>query len=310
MTADRVLVTGAGGYLGTSLVRRLAEAGHDVVGLVRRPPDHACEGIRWAHGDVLDAERLAEVVRRERVTAVCHLAARVRAGESWRDPLGYFATNVQGTVNVLACAPARLVFVSTCAVYRLGSDAPAREDDPLGPVSPYAVAKRAAEDVIGFRAAAGGLGAVTLRCVNIAGADGRPDPDPYRLVPRALLAATGRIDRLTVAGDGRAIREFVHVADVAGACATALESCVDGEHQVFNVGSGHGVSILDVVAAAEWVTGGHVSVEHVPSDEPPVLLADSSRITERLGWRPRRSGIRQILADTWAASCGYPLVRS
>jgi UDP-glucose 4-epimerase len=307
VTAERVLVTGADGYLGTSVVRQLHEAGHHVLGLVRRPlRDRVIDGIRWVHGDVLDAERLAAVVRGERVTAVCHLAARVRAGESWRDPLGYFATNVQGTVNVLSCTPARLVFASTCAVYRLGTDAPAREDDPLGPMTPYAASKRAAEEVIGFRAAAGGLGAVTLRCVNIAGADGRPDPDPNRLVPRTLLAATGRIDRLTVSGDGSAIREFIHVADVARAFVAALASCEEGIHQVLNVGSGRGVSILDVVAAAEEVTAGSITLDHLPSCEPPVLLADSSLIRERLGWRPRRSAIRQILADTWAAGLPGP----
>jgi UDP-glucose 4-epimerase len=302
VAAERVLVTGAGGYLGASVARHLAEAGHQVLGLVRRVPgDPPVAGVRHVLGDVLDAGRLAAVVRDERVTAVCHLAARAHAGESWRDPLGYYTTNVQGTVNVLACRPARLVFASTCAVYQVRGDAPAREDDPLDPVSPYAAAKRAAEEVIGFQAAAGGLGAVTLRCVNVAGADGGPDPNPDRLVPRALLAATGRVARLTVPGDGSAVREFVHVADVARAFVLALAGCRDGVHEVFNVGSGCGVTILAVLAAAAEVTSGSIDVEYGPATEPPVLLADSSRIGARLGWRPRRSAIREILADTLSA---------
>ncbi|MFI9202954.1 SDR family NAD(P)-dependent oxidoreductase [Streptomyces sp. NPDC053048] len=312
----RVLVTGADGYLGTSVVRRLCEAGCEVLGLTRRPAGAArrADGARPVRGDVRDARGLAAMVREERIDAICHLAALTRTADSRRDPLGYFATNVQGTVNVLGAltgrgraGPARLVFVSTCAVYRPGSGTPAREDDPLGPDTPYAASKRAAEEVIGFQAATGSLGAVTLRCVNIAGADGRPDPDPARLVPRTLLAATGRVPALTVAGDGSAVREFVHVDDVARACVAALEGCCAGEHAVFNVGSGTGVSVREVVAAAEELTGRRVPVVHREGGGgPAVLRADSRRIRDRLGWRPRRSAIGQILADTLAAGLPEP----
>ncbi|MFC5144774.1 NAD-dependent epimerase/dehydratase family protein [Streptomyces aureoversilis] len=311
-----MLVTGADGYLGTSVVRRLREAGHEVLGLTRRPGGgvHRPDGARAVHGDVRDAERLSAVVREARIDTVCHLAALTRTAESRRDPLGYFTTNVQGTVNVLsalagpgrAAGHARLVFVSTCAVYGPGDGTPAREDDPLGPDTPYAASKRAAEEVIGFRAGTGGLGAVTLRCVNIAGADGCPDPDPTRLVPRTLLAATGRVPALTVTGDGSSVREFVHVDDVARACAAALDACRAGEHAVFNVGSGTGVAVLDVVSAAEELTGRTVPVVHREGTEPAVLRADSGRIRDRLGWRPRRSAIRRILSDTLAAGLPEP----
>lgn len=310
---SRVLVTGACGHLGASVVRRLHEAGHDVLGLTRRRGAEVRlpHGVRAVRGDVRDADRLSALVREARIEAVCHLAALTRTAASRRDPLGYFATNVQGTVNLLAALAddgriRRLVHVSTCAVYAPGGATPAREDDRLGPETPYAASKRAAEEVIGFQAAASGLGAVSLRCVGIAGADGRPDPDPTRLVPRTLLAATGRVPFLAVTGDGSAVREFVHVDDAARACAAALDACRSGEHTVFNVGSGTGVSVREVVAAAEEATGRTVPVVHRDGHEPAVLRVDSRRARERLGWQPRRSAIRQIVADTLAAGLPHP----
>ena len=132
--------------------------------------------------------------------------------------------------------------------------------------------------------------------------DGRPDHDDTRLVPRALQVAAGRLPHLTINGDGTAVREFVHVDDLATAFLMAFDAARDGGHHVFNVGSGTGASVRDVVAMVREVTGRPVpTVTRPAGPEPPVLVADSSAIRAALGWSPKRSDLRQIIADSWAA---------
>jgi UDP-glucose 4-epimerase len=178
---------------------------------------------------------------------------------------------------------------------------PAPEDAPVAPSSPYAASKAAAEAVVGAAAAAGLVGAVTLRVFNVAGATGgRGDPDGSRLVPAALDAAAGRRDAFALNGDGGVVREFVHVADLADAWLLAVEAAAPGRHLVLNAGSGAGVSVAEVLAAVERVTGRRVPVlARPPADEPAALVADSARIRAELGWAPTRSAIERIVADAW-----------
>jgi UDP-glucose 4-epimerase len=308
----RVLVTGGLGYVGRVVAARLAEAGHEVTALTssaaeprRGPP----EGVGVARADLLDRRRLARVVAEGGFAGVCHLAARTRVRESFADPLGTFAVNLTGTLHLLDALagrgqPARLVLASTGAVYGPGAPVPAGEDAPAAPTNPYAASKLAAEQLVGFQAATGALAAVSLRCFNVAGAvGGHGDRDLSRLLPKALAVAKGGADRLEVNGDGSAVRELVHVADLADAYLLALESAWPGCHEVYNVGSGTGVRVRELVAAVERVTGRPVAVVHgPPRDEPAVLVADSARIAARLGWRPRRSDLDRIVADAWAAT--------
>lgn len=304
----RVLVTGSLGFTGQAVARRLLADGHRVVALTSSsgsagrpvPP-----GAEMRVADLRDAAAVARAV--EGVDAVCHLGALTRVRDSADDPVGYFDVNVGGTLNLLRALEGRagvvptVVFCSSGAVYG-AHEGTLREDLPPAPAHPYGASKLAAEQVIAHLAATGRIAAVTLRCFNIAGAvDGLGDDDLTRIIPRTLAVAAGR-GVLTINGDGSAVREYTHVMDVADAFALALAHARPGRADVFNVGSGHGVSLAEVVATAERVTGRAVKCEHrPPKPEAKVLLADSSRIRAELGWHPGRSALERILDDGWAA---------
>jgi UDP-glucose 4-epimerase len=306
----RVLVTGAGGYVGRVVVERLSRDGHEVVALVRRDAPGPA-GARRERADLLDPAAVARAVAAVRPEGVCHLAARTRVRESFTDPLGHFEVNAGGTLHLLRALRAgvergapvpRLVLASTAAVYGPRARQPITEEEPAAPASPYAMSKWAAEELVRYEAATGALGAVSLRCFNAAGAAaGARDPDETRLIPRALAVAAGRAPRLGVNGDGTAVRDYVHVADLADAYALALAAARPGAHRAFNVG-GTGASIQEVIAAVEAITGRPVAVERrPPQDEPHVLRADSGRLRAELGWRGERSTLERIVEDAWRA---------
>ncbi|MGP4023293.1 NAD-dependent epimerase/dehydratase family protein [Actinomadura sp. 3N407] len=295
----RVLVTGAAGYIGYAVGRRLVAAGHEVDGLVRRATG-VPDGVRPVHGDLLDPDGLPDGP----YDGVCHLAALTRVRESFGEPLRYFAVNVQGTVNLLeAVGETRVVFGSTAAVYGTPGRLPIPESEGTAPASPYGASKLAAEQAVRFHARTGAAGAVVLRTFNVAGSvDGRVDPDETRLIPKALAVAAGRAPHLEINGDGLAVREYLHVDDLAAAYVRALEAAAPGEDRVYNVGSGTGTAVREVVAAVEEVTGRPVPALRRPArPETPVLVCDAAAIRADLGWRPERSGLREIIAGSWNA---------
>jgi UDP-glucose 4-epimerase len=304
----RVLVTGATGFLGRAVVGQLTMAGHSVVGFARTPRPCGCELLT---GDILDQAALNHAM--EGVDAVCHLAALTPVRQSFEEPLRYFRVNVTGTLNLLDAMRAevrrnprtvRLVFASTGAVYGTPKTQPITEAQQPAPGSPYAASKLAAEAAVGYEALLGAISAATLRTFNVAGAaDGYGDPDTSRIIPKTLLVAAGQADRLKVNGDGSAIREYTHVADMARACVLSLDSSVGSAgHRTYNVGSGTCVSVREVIETTERVTGRPVPVHWGPSaNEPPELRADSSRIRAELGWQPARSDLETIISDAWHA---------
>jgi UDP-glucose 4-epimerase len=309
----RVLVTGATGFLGHAVTVVLARRGHEPVAFARRarpPPPGAVAAVR---GDVLDRDAVRAAVAD--VDGVCHLAALTRVRDSLTDPLPYWRTNVTGTLTLLdalAAAPAHrsgpraLVLASTAGVYGTPRQQPVTEDAPTLPHHPYGASKLAADQAAASVAATGALGAVSLRAFNIAGAAGGvADTDVTRLVPKVLAVHAGLEPELVVNGDGSAVRDFVHVLDMAEAFALALDACTPGRWRAYNVGSGRRTRVLDVLHAARHLTGRRIPVRHrPPAGEPPALLADHSRISRELGWTPRRSDLATILADGWAALTG------
>lgn len=308
----RVLVTGGLGFIGYAVARRLIEGGHDVAVLTRAEiAEHATPvGATVLQADVRDRDRLRAVVAADPFEGVCHLAGRMRVRESFTDPVGYYDTNLTGTLNLLAALadqtkqtgrPGRIVAASTALVYGASDGRPISEDHPTAPSSPYGASKLAAEHILGYQAATGRLGAVSLRMFSAAGAVGlHGDTDFSRIIPKALRVAAGLEPQVDVNGDGSAIREFTHVADVADAYLLALDAVQPGEHRIYNVGSGHGITVGEVLQIVQAVTGRSVRVVHRPAaDEPAALLADIRRIRAALGWAPARSSIDRIVADAW-----------
>ncbi|QIS06930.1 NAD-dependent epimerase/dehydratase family protein [Nocardia brasiliensis] len=296
----RVLVTGANGYLGAAVVAALRAGGHEVVGLVRHDRSRVPAGVPVRSADLRDPAALAVAVRD--VDAVCHLAGCTRVRESFADPLGYFEVNVGGTVALLRALAAsgtrRLVFASTAAIYGTPATQPMSEDLPQRPPHPYAVSKHAAEAVLAAQAATGALDAVVLRLFNIAGGD---DRDPTRIIPRILAAAAGESRVLTVNGDGTAVRDYLHIRDAAEAFAAAIDQPDLPNCRTYNIGSGTGTSVRELIAAAREVTGRPIPVKHQPSQpEPPRLVSDSTRAHRELHWTPVHSSISAILRDAWS----------
>jgi UDP-glucose 4-epimerase len=306
----RVLVTGGLGFIGWALTKSLLNAGHDVDVLTRRPDAVGPAGAEVVVADLRDVDALGKVVAAGQYDGICHLAALTRGRDSIADPLTYWAVDFGGTFDLLSAVttsgrttPCRFVFASTNIVYGSQFDGALSEDLPPHPESPYAAAKAAAERLISD--VAGGTGAIqatVLRVFNAAGAvDGRPDRDTARLIPNVLRAARGELPALSVNGDGSVRRDYTHVLDVAEAFRLALESSEAGT-RTYNVGTGTGASITELIAAAEEVTGRTIPINRLPpKPEPHTSVADPTRIRTELGWQPEHSDLTTILRSSWEA---------
>jgi UDP-arabinose 4-epimerase len=315
-----VLVTGGAGYIGSHVCKALAARGIVPVAVDNLSRGHR-EAVRWGPLEAVDLReraKLDDVFARWRPEAVLHFAALAEVGESVRDPATYYENNVAGTLSLLAAMRTaecrRMVFSSTCAVYGVPSSLPIVEELPLAPISPYGWSKRMIEQVLVSYDEAYALRSVSLRYFNAAGADPdgetgeRHDPETH-LIPRTLDAAAGRAPSIVVFGtdydtpDGTCIRDYVHVVDLADAHVAALEHLSRGGATVsLNLGAGAGHSVLEVLAAAERVTGRPIRRELRPrrAGDPPRLVADARRAREILGWQPRLSDLSTILQHAWA----------
>jgi UDP-glucose 4-epimerase len=211
----------------------------------------------------------------------------------------------------------RLVFSSTCAVYGQPDEVPIAESAPPRPINAYGASKLAADEMIGQFCVAHGLGAVSLRYFNVAGASGElgEDHEPEtHLIPNILRAALGRKPYVEIFGtdyptpDGTAIRDYIHIDDLSAGHLLALGAARAGEHQIFNLGNGSGFSVREVIAAAQALTGAEIPTREAarrPGD-PPMLVAGSERIRSELGWQPQKPGLEQIVADAWAFARAHP----
>jgi UDP-arabinose 4-epimerase len=316
----KVLVTGGAGYIGSHTCKILAESGHEPFVF-----DNLSEGHRWAvkwgpliFGDIADRVLLATTMKAQRIEAVIHFAGSAYVGESMQQPMKYFANNTLGSMALLDAmmrvGVPRIVFSSSCVTYGLPLHMPIDETHPTFPVSPYGESKLAVEKVLRWLGDLGGLRWIALRYFNAAGADPNGelgevhDPETH-LIPLTLRAAAPGDYRLQILGadyptrDGTAIRDYVHVTDLARAHVLALAALErDGVNDVVNLGTGCGASVFDVVAAVEKVTGCNVRRDVAPrrAGDPPALVADSSRASRVLSWAPQRSDLETIVADAWA----------
>jgi UDP-glucose-4-epimerase GalE len=313
----RVLVTGGAGYVGSVAVHALRAAGHDLVVLdtLERGRPERVGATRLVVGDVADVALVRGLLRDEGIDAVLHFAAYRSVEESVADPLRYHANNVGGAIRLFQamadCGVRHLVHSSTCAVYGSPLELPVPEDAPVHPMNPYATGKRMVEQVIEDLAGAGVLSPVILRYFNAAGAVpelGLGEPrDSDSLLGRVLEAAAGG-PPLRVFGldyetrDGTAVRDFVHVQDLARAHVMALELTASvGAPVTLNLGSGTGSTVLEVIHAVERASGGTILWEPAPRrpGDPAASWADIRRAASVLGWAPTRS-LDDIAASAWA----------
>ena len=305
----RALVTGGKGFIGQAVVRALLADGHQVDVMSRtsdrgRLPEPAAVLV----ADITDRAEVRKAIGMTPYQAVVHLAALTNARDSFDQPVQYYDVNVGGTASLLdalaasGSEPPRFVLASTNTVYGT-RDGALSEDQEVRPESPYAASKVAAEQLVTYQAATGALAATVLRLFNVAGAiDGITDTDTRRLIPGVLAVAAGERPTFAVNGDGGAIREYTHVRDAAEAFVVALAGGEMGTTWCYNVGTGQGVSVLDVIRAAERVTGRAIQIEHRPArPEPRTLVADPSRITTVTTWKPSHSMLTAIVTDAWKA---------
>lgn len=315
----KIFVTGGAGYIGSHVVKLLGEKGYDVMvydNLSTGNQDSVLYG-KLVKGDILDFERIKTVMADFQPDAIMHFAAKIVVPESVAEPLKYYENNVYGAINVIKamkeCEADKFIFSSTAAVYGEPKEMPLSEDMPLSPVNPYGWSKAMVEKVLEDFSKARDFRYVSLRYFNVAGADpegriGETKKDATHLITMCVRTACGKRDKLYVYGtdyptpDGTCIRDYIHVMDLADAHVLALEYLLEGGRgDVFNCGYGQGYSVQQVVDAAKKVTGVDFPVEYAPrrSGDPPELVADSTKIKQKLGWEPRYNDLGFIIKTAW-----------
>jgi UDP-arabinose 4-epimerase len=316
-----VFVTGGAGFIGSHTCKQLSSVGIEPVAFDNLSTGHR-ESVRWGplvEGDILDTERLVGALRLYRPSAVIHFAASAYVGESVTNPGKYYRNNVAGSLSLLeACRAAEVsnvIFSSSCATYGTPESIPINEETPQHPINPYGRSKLICEQLLRDFADAYGLRFVSLRYFNACGADPDGelgewhDPETH-LIPRALMAAAGRLPYLSVFGndydtpDGTCIRDYIHVCDLARAHIEAVRYLVaGGESIALNLGAGRGMSIRDVLSAIERVTGRRAPIVYEPRrpGDPPVLVAHTKAAKKHLGFSAELSDIDTIIRT--AAPC-------
>ncbi len=321
----RILVTGGAGYIGSHAVRLFRERGHDVWIY-----DNLCMGHRRSVpadrlivSDLSETDRLDQALVAQRIEAVVHFAAFAFVGESVRDPAKYYQNNLVNTLNLMDVMRRngvwRMVFSSTCATYGVPEHVPITEEESQRPINPYGAGKLAVERALADYASAYGWGYAALRYFNAAGAqaDGTmgEDHEPEtHLIPLVLQVALGQRPHVEIFGtdyptpDGTCIRDYIHVDDLAEAHLLALERLEKGSQFRYNLGTGTGYSVREVIRTAEAVTGKPIAVREGPrrQGDPPALVAAADKIQREFGWQPRYKELRPIIGTAWNWHRSHP----
>lgn len=321
-----ILVAGGAGYIGSQVVLDLARNGHRPITYDNLSKGHkeAVKAGLLIEGDLSDSSLIKEVLTREKIDAVVHLAAYSLVGESVQEPKKYFQNNIgNGMIlldAMLTCNVKYFVLSSTAAVYGEPDQIPITEDHPKKPTNPYGFSKLTLEGILDAYDRAYGLRYISLRYFNAAGADpdaeiGEDHNPESHLIPIVLQTALGIRPNIQLFGndyptpDGTCIRDYIHVADLSQAHILALQSLVQGgSSNCYNLGIGHGYSNLQVIENARKVTGKPINVIEAPRrpGDPAVLVASSDRIKRELSWNPKYSGLDEIIMTAWKWSLSHP----
>jgi UDP-glucose 4-epimerase len=321
---ERVLITGGAGYIGSIVALQLLEKGYQVTifdNLGRGKRAAVPEGAEFVQGDVGDRAALDLLFHRQQIDGVMHFAALIEAGESMKVPEIYFRNNTANSLTlleaVLAHRISRIVFSSTAALYGDPERTPIEEDDALRPTNAYGESKLLVEHMLAWFHRIHGLRYASLRYFNAAGASGALGEDhrpESHLIPIALEVAQGKRKELSIYGtdyptpDGTCVRDYIHVADLASAHLLAFEALNTKEKLIYNLGSGRGFSVREVIETVRKVTGHPISARETqrrPGD-PAVLVASSEKIRRELHWTPQFSGLDEIVKSAWEWRNAHP----
>lgn len=321
-----ILVAGGAGYIGSHMVALLVKRGYEVIVADNLRTGHwqAVKGAKKLYvGDLRDNAFLEQVFSENDIDGVINFAAFSLVGESVTNPLKYYGNNVEGAVSLLSAMKAhgvdKMVFSSTAATYGEPEKQPIEEHDRTEPTNPYGATKLAIENMLKWCDRAYGIRYAALRYFNAAGSDTETgigeDHDPEsHLIPLVMKTALGQRDHIGIFGedyptaDGTCVRDYIHVNDLAEAHLLALEYLAGGgSSDVFNLGSGDGYSVKEIIETARRVTGREIkaTVEPRRAGDPSVLIASNKKAAEVLGWKPVR-GLEQIISDAWAWHSGHP----
>ena len=322
-----VLICGGAGYVGSHNVRAFAQKGEEVIVVDSLETGHRAavpEGIKFYHADIRNAEALDKVFEENNIESVVHFCAYSLVGESMEKPLKYFDNNVGGMISLLEAmqkhSVKRIIFSSTAATYGEPKKVPILETDPTIPTNPYGESKRIMEKMMNWVSRLHDIRYVSLRYFNVAGAwhDGSIGEDHHpesHLIPLILQVPLGKREHITVYGDdyptqdGTCIRDYIHTEDLARAHILALEYLRNGgESNIFNLGSGDGYSVMEMITAARKVTGHPIPAQvgkRRPGD-PAKLVADSSKAQSILKWKPEVTRMEDIIATAWKWHSSHP----
>jgi len=320
-----VLVTGGAGYIGSVAAEELIKAGHTVTvfdNLSRGHLGAVPNGASFFHGDLLRPETIDRCFREHQgIEGVMHFAAFALVPESMRDPGMYFQNNVTGTQNLLDAMVRqgvdRFIFSSTCATYGIPKVVPMTEETPTAPINPYGESKLMVERMLYWYSEIYGVRFAALRYFNACGATeerGEDHAPETHMIPIVLQVALGKREFVPIAGedyptrDGTGVRDYIHVVDLASAHIKALLALQPGDKRIYNLGTGTGVSVREIVEAAREVTGHPIPAQVAPRrpGDPPELVAAAEKAKRDLGWEPTHSDIRNVMQTAWNWHVSHP----
>lgn len=314
-----IIVTGGAGYIGSHVCKALKLSGYNPITYdnLSTGNEHAVKWGAFENGDILDSKHLISIIKKYNVQAIVHMAAYIAVGESVTNPAKYYINNTMGGLSVLQAMVEsgidKIVFSSTAAVYGIPDVTPLTENSPTKPINPYGFSKFVVEQMLKDFYVSNAVKSVILRYFNVAGADidaeiGCEHKQPNNLIPILMNVQSGKQDFIEIFGtdyatpDGTAIRDYIHVADLARAHVLAMDYLFNGgDNTTLNLGTGKGHSVREVIDSVARITGKEVAAKHAPrrAGDPPILFANSSKAADILGWQAEYTELDAITKSAW-----------